>query len=98
MIAVLVIKRAYVREWLTERIQKQPPQAFCEKGVLRNLAVFPGKHLCWSLFLIKDYKGPQACNFIKKRLQHRCFPVNIAKFLRGPILKNICERLLLRIH
>ena len=23
-----------------------------------------------------------------------CFPVNIAKFLRTPILKNICERLL----
>ena len=21
----------------------------------------------------------KACNFIKKRLQHRCFPVNIAK-------------------
>ena len=30
-----------------------------------------------------------------KRLQHRCFPVNIVKFLRTPILKNICERLLL---
>ena len=27
-----------------------------------------------------------------KRLQHKCFPV---KFLRTPILKNICERLLL---
>ena len=26
--------------------------------------------------------GLQACNIIKKRLQHRCFPVNIAKFLR----------------
>ena len=26
-----------------------------------------------------------------------CFPVNIAKFLRAPILKNICERLLLGI-
>ena len=24
-----------------------------------------------------------------------CFPVNIARFLRTPILKNICERLLL---
>ena len=24
----------------------------------------------------------KACNFIKKRLQHSCFPVNIAKFLR----------------
>ena len=32
-----------------------------------------GGFLGWSLFLI---------NFIKKRLQHRCFPVNIAKFLQ----------------
>ena len=24
----------------------------------------------------------QVYNFIKKRFQHRCFPVNIAKFLR----------------
>ena len=31
----------------------------------------------------------------KKRLQHRCFPVNIAKFLRAPNLKYICKRLLL---
>ena len=35
-------------------------------------------------------KTPQACNFIKKRLKHRCFPVNMAKFSRTPILKNIC--------
>ena len=26
----------------------------------------------------------KACNFIKKRLWHRCFPVNLAKFLRTP--------------
>ena len=30
-----------------------------------------------------------------KRLQHRYFPVNVAKFLRTPILKNICQRQLL---
>ena len=30
----------------------------------------------------------KACNFIKKRLQHRCFPVNIARFLRTA-LQNI---------
>ena len=36
----------------------------------------------------------QDCNFSKKRLQRCCFLVNIAKFLRTPILKNICERLL----
>ena len=34
-------------------------------------------------------------NFIQKRLQHRCFPVNLAKILRTPVLKNICERLVL---
>ena len=31
----------------------------------------------------------------QKRLQHSYFPVNIAKFLRKLILKNICEQLLL---
>ena len=25
---------------------------------------------------------PEACNFIKKKLQYRCVPVNFAKFLR----------------
>ena len=25
---------------------------------------------------------PQTCNFIKKRLLHRCFPVNFSKFLK----------------
>ena len=28
------------------------------------------------------------CNFIKKRLWHRCFPVNFAKFPRTPFLKE----------
>ena len=33
--------------------QNQPPEVFCKKGVLKNFANFTGKHLCWSLFLIK---------------------------------------------
>ena len=32
-----------------------------------------------------------------KILQHSCFPVNIAKFLRAPVLKDISKRLLLHI-
>ena len=36
-------------------------------------------------------------NFIKKRLQHRRFPVKIAKFLRTPTIKYIYERLFLII-
>ena len=31
--------------------------------------------------------------FIEKRLQHKCFSMIIAKFLRTLILKNICKRL-----
>ena len=32
------------------------------------------------------YTGFQTCNFIKKRLQRRCFPVKFTKLLRTPIL------------
>ena len=38
--------------------------------------------------------GLKACNFSKKRPQNRSFPVNIAKFSRTSIFKNIFERLL----
>ena len=34
----------------------------------------------------------QACSFIKKTLQHRCFLDSSAKFLGTVILKNICQR------
>ena len=29
---------------------------------------------------LESLSGLKACNFIQKRLQHRCFPVNFAKF------------------
>ena len=34
-------------------------------------------------------------NFIKKRLQHRCFPVNFTKFSRTPFSQNTFGRLFL---
>ena len=39
--------------------------------------MFAGKHLCWR---------------VKKRLRHRCFPVNIAKFSRALILKKVSSQ------
>ena len=45
--------------------------------------------------LFNSVVGFQACKCIIKRLQYRCFPVNTAKFLRTPIWKKICEKLLL---
>ena len=38
--------------------------------------------------LFNKVAGPQVCNLIKKRLQHRCFPENFAKFLRAPFSQN----------
>ena len=32
--------------------------------------------------MLESLSGLKTCNFIQKRLQHRCFPVNIAEFLR----------------
>ena len=55
-------------------------EVFCEKGVLRNFAKFTGKHLCHSLFFNK-VTGLRPATLSKKRLWHRCFPVNFAKFL-----------------
>ena len=44
----------------------------------------------------KNFKyRPGTCNFIKKRLWHRCFPVNFAKFLRISFFKEHLWRLLL---
>ena len=58
---------------LLKSVQKQPHADVLQdvlQGVLKSFATV--KHMRWSLFLIK----------LKKRLQYRCFPMNIAKFLR----------------
>ena len=38
----------------------------------------------------------QVCNFLKKRLQPRCFPDIFGKFIRAPFLQNTSGRLLLK--
>ena len=73
------------------------PEVFCKKGVLRNLAKFTGKHLCQSLFFNK-VAGPRPAILLKKRLSHRYFPVNFAKFLRTPFFIEHFWWLLLNIR
>ena len=55
------------------------------KGVLENFTKFTGKHLCWSHFFNK-VTSLKPSTLLKKRLQHRFFPVNFAKFLRTPFI------------
>ena len=54
-----------------------------KKAVFKNFTIFTEKFFCWSLFL-------------KKLFQDRCSAVNITKFLRTFISKNIYEWLLLK--
>ena len=67
--------------------QKQPPEVFCQKGVLKNFAKCTGKRLCQSLFFNKVKVLKPATSF-KKRFWHRFFPVKFAKFLRTPFFKE----------
>ena len=43
----------------------------------------------------RGWEAGATATLLKKRLWHRCFPVNFAKFLRTPLLKNTSWRLLL---
>ena len=68
-------------------------EMFFKIDALKNSAVFLGKHLCWRLFSMKLLPWRLA----KKRLQHRSFLVNIAKFLRTPFFTEHLRQLLLFI-
>ena len=62
-----------------EKFRSSRSQMFFKIGVLKIFVIFTGKRLCWSLFL--------------KRLQHRCFPVNIVKFFKKVSISiaNLCH-------
>ena len=64
-----------------------------KKGALKIFTEFTGK-LCWSLCFNK-VAGLKPATLLKKRFQHRCFPVNSVKFLRTSFLENTSCRLLL---
>ena len=87
-----IFKDNYFVEHL--RCRSSRPEVFFEKGILRNFAKFTGKHLCQSLFLNKVARLRPA-TLSKKKLWHRCFPVNFAKCLSTSFLQNTSGRLLL---
>ena len=78
------------QQMFTMSNKKQPLEEFYKET---SSQYSQKKNLCLSLFLIKLWSS--GLQFIKKRFQHRCFSMNIAKFLKTVILKKICERLLL---
>ena len=82
----------YIKGTLAVNYRSSHRRRSVRKGVLKKLANFTGKHLCWS-YLFKML----ILLLTKKRNQHKYFSVKFAKFLRTSISKNICERLLLKL-
>ena len=54
-------------------------QMFFKMGVLKNFAIFTGKHLCWYFFLIKLQVST---TLLKRGSNISDFPVDLAKSLR----------------
>ena len=76
--------------------QKQSPGCVMLKKVFLKISQkFTGKHMCQSL-LFNKVAGPRPATLIKKRLWHRSFPGNFAKFLRTPFTIEHLGWLLLR--
>ena len=68
-------------------------RCFVKKGVLTKVfAKFLGKHLHQRLYFNKV--AGLSCR-LKKETQHKCFPVNLVKFLRTPFLQSTNRQLLL---
>ena len=70
------------------RTVRSSHRRFCIKKAVLKAVLYK------KLALFKNVTGLKACNYIKRRPQHRCFPVNITTFLRLSISKNIWELLL----
>ena len=76
-------------------VQKQPPDVFCKKGVLKNFAKLSGQHLSQSL-LFNKVAGLSYQLYLKK-ISHKCLPVNSAQFLRTPFYTEHLRWLLLKV-
>ena len=76
MYFIIVYKDWLRNSFLDKSLENNKEQESCCKNIsTRGSRV----HLLFNI-------GVQACKFIKKRIQHWCFPVNNAKFLRTTFL------------
>ena len=70
--------------------QKQSFADVLQKGVLKNVTNFTGKHLCWSFILMK-LQARRLATLLKGDSNTGVFLVKFAKFLRTPFLSVFCS-------
>ena len=64
---------------------------------MRNFPKFAGKHLYQS-FVFNKVTSLRSATLLRKRIRHRCFPVNFAKCLRTAFFIEHLRWLLRRYH
>ena len=74
---MLIVKFWMLRKLLNNRSSR--PEVFCKKVLLKTSKKWQENTCARVYFLVKFQV--RDCNFIKKRHQHRCFPVKYAKFI-----------------
>ena len=82
-------------QWLLLRFQFMFSKEFRAKAGITVINKYQIQLICY-----RDNPEPTTVSVLQKKAckgQHKSFPVNVAKFLRIPILKNICEQLILKI-
>ena len=82
-------------------IVKQISETFVRKYFMKKVFLKMLQNSQKTLMLESHFNkvvGLYICNFIKKETPAQVFPMNLAKFLRTLVLKNICECLLLRFQ
>ena len=89
-------ERKIVVDWSFSVNSRTSRRKCSVKNVLRNFAKFTGKQLCQSLFF-KKVAVLRPATLLKKKLSHRCFPVNFTKFLRARFSQNTFGQLLPKI-
>ena len=87
-----IIKLLFINtnKWslITNPFQKQPPDMFLNKRCSWKYRKIHRKIPVPECLFFNKVAGPMPATFFKKKLWHRCFPVNFAKFLRTPFLLN----------
>ena len=89
----LIIKTKEQRHWhigvvlaslLLTLKRSSHQEVFCEKGVFRKFAKHRKTPVRVSFLIKLQASGLRPAALLKKRLWHRCFPVNFVKFLETP--------------
>ena len=71
-------------------------QMFFKIGALKNFVIFTGKKSVLESFFNR-VAGFRSATLLKRRLLHKCFPVNIVKFLKNSFFVDLSWLLLICI-